>query len=286
MAITPHSPIAPTDIIVLAGGDSPERDVSLASGAGVESALRRRGHRVQILDPRDVNLEEVPWSQFDAVFLALHGQFGEDGQIQALLEEWQVPFTGSDSTASRLAFSKSASKERFAQSEVSTLPYVLIHVSDDAARIQQQSQALGYPLVVKNPTRKVSSLGVSIVTSAEQLPQALSRCFHFDSFGILEPALNWTEWTVCLFGDQVIGTIQIEKGRSFFDYQAKYHDNSTNYRFDFDFPADVIANIEKTGVAAAAALGTQGIARVDILLDKYSQPFVLEVKHDSGNDRP
>jgi D-alanine-D-alanine ligase len=268
-------------VIVLAGGDSSERAVSLDSGAAVARALAERRHAVTSIDPAETPLESLDWSGCDVVFLALHGRFGEDGEVQALLDAAGVPYTGSDADAARLAFSKSASKERFLHAGVPTLPYVLVHQTDDAARIDRQARKLGFPLVVK-PDRQGSSLGVSIVHAVEALPQALARCFAYDAFGVLEPAVIGSEWTVGVIDDQVLPAIEIETDREFFDYEAKYADEATRYRFAYSAPRQVVAAIESAGARAATAVGARGIARVDLMLDRASRPWVLEVNTIPG----
>src|SRR6267154_225551 len=155
-------------VAVLSGGPSAERVISLKSGAAVSRALAEIGHTVCEIDPAITNLVEFDWAGFDVAFIALHGKFGEDGQVQQILEDANVPYTGSGVSASRLAFSKSAAKERFVQHQVPTAPYVLIHESDTPHRIVQQANQLGYPLVVK-PDTQGSSLGVSIVRAAQEL---------------------------------------------------------------------------------------------------------------------
>ena len=271
----------PTRIAVLSGGESSEREVSLQSGAAVARALEARGHEVTRIDPAESDLAQETWGVFDVAFLAIHGRFGEDGQIQRLLEDVGIPYTGSNSDTSRLAFSKSASKERFAQCGVPTPPYVLIHESDDAERIQTQALRVGYPLVVK-PDTQGSSLGVSLIDSPQELPQALKQCFQYDPFGIVEPVVSGSEWTVGLLDDVVLPLIKIETNRQFFDYQAKYEDEATAYRFEFPLPAHVVHAIETAGRQAGEALKTRGLARVDILLDKFQQPWVLEVNTIPG----
>jgi D-alanine-D-alanine ligase len=271
----------PWNVVVLAGGESHERDISLKSGNAVKHALAGRRHRVSIIDPLEVELAAESWHGVDAVFVALHGRFGEDGAVQSILEKAGVPFTGSDSNTSRVAFSKSASKERFFQCGVQTPPYVLVHQSDDAARIEQQARKLGYPLVVK-PDAQGSSFGVSIVHAPEDLPQALAQCFHYDSFGILEAAVFGTEWTLGLIDKRPLPLIQIETEREFFDFRAKYEDETTQYLFEFALPPSVVQEIEYQGCRAANALGTRGIARVDIRLDRYGRPWVLEVNTVPG----
>lgn len=271
----------PLRIAVLAGGTSRERNISLESGDSVAKGLSERGHIVSRIDPAHIDLGMLDWSSFDVAFLALHGTFGEDGHVQQILEEVGIPFTGSDSSASRLAFSKSAAKERFVQNEVPTAPYVLIHESDSAARIQQHAMALGFPLAVK-PDGQGSSLGITIVRSQEELPQALARCFHFDPFGLLEVAIDGTEWTLGILDGQPLPLIQIETGRGFFDYTAKYEDDLTQYLFEFAFPSSVVKSIEHAGRRAYEALGCRGLARVDLRVDRFHQPWVLEVNTIPG----
>ena len=268
-------------IAVLAGGDSDERPISLKSGAAVEAALSQAGHRVLHLDPAIVELKGIDWSQFDIAFIALHGQFGEDGQVQQLLEEAGVPYTGSCADASRLAFSKSSAKERFLQFGVPTPAYVLIHYTDDFDRIRQHAETLGYPLVVK-PDTQGSSLGISIVRRPEQLAAALKRCFEFDGFGLLETMVEGTEWTVGLIDSQTLPAIKIETDREFFDWQAKYDDDATLYIFDAKLPSPVIERIECVAREACTALGTSGLTRVDLRLDESLQPWVLEINTIPG----
>lgn len=275
------APLSALRIVVLCGGTSAERDVSLESGAAVAGALRERGHQVSLVDPADVDLLRYDWSSCDVVFLALHGTFGEDGRVQQLLEQARVPFTGSDSHASRLAFSKSASKERFALNDVPTLPYALIHENDDAARIQQQAKSIGFPCVLK-PDAQGSSFGVSIVRTPDELPQALTNCFQYDSFGVLEPFVDGTEWTIGLIDGDQLPPIRIETDRNFFDYRAKYEANDTRYLFEFDVPTRVVAAIATAGRRACESLGTRGLVRVDLMLDRFRQPWVLEVNTIPG----
>ena len=271
----------PLRIAVLAGGTSRERNISLESGDAVTQALLERGHRVKQIDPALIELTALDWSEYDVAFLALHGTFGEDGHVQQILEDSGIPFTGSDSTVSRLAFSKSAAKERFVQNGVPTPPYVLIHESDSATRIQQQAAAIGYPLAVK-PDAQGSSLGITIVRSPEELPQALARCFHFDPFGLLETAIDGSEWTLGWLDDTPLPLIQIETGRDFFDYTAKYEDDGTQYLFEFAVPTNVVKAIESAGRRAREALGCRGLCRVDLRVDKSGQPWVLEVNTIPG----
>lgn len=279
--MTNSLPNTPWRIALLAGGDSEERAISLKSGASVQAALGSRGHVVVPLDPAEIDLESIDWRQFDIAFLALHGRFGEDGQVQQILDRAGVPYTGSDATASRLAFSKSAAKERLAQFGVATAPYVLVHYADDADRIRRMVAQIGYPLVVK-PDSQGSSLGITIVKREADLAAALTHCFQFDSFGVVEQFIAGTEWTVGLLDDLVLPPIQIATTREFFDYHAKYDDDATEYRFETDTPWAILSHIEDMAKEACRALQTRGLARVDLRLDEQHQPWVLEVNTIPG----
>ena len=268
-------------VAVLAGGDSDEREISLQSGSAVQQALTNRGHLALHLDPAVVDLAGVDWRQFDVAFLALHGQFGEDGQVQQILEDAGIPYTGSDATSSRLAFSKSAAKERFLQFGVPTPEYSLLHYTDDVARVERTTREIGYPLVIK-PDCQGSSLGITIVHSAEMVPAALKHCFEFDSFAVVERAIPGTEWTVGMLDEMVLPPIQIETDREFFDWQAKYVDDDTRYLFDTAFPAHVVTAIADAARKACHALGTRGMVRVDLRVDDAMQPWVLEVNTIPG----
>lgn len=268
-------------VAVLAGGDSDEREVSLKSGMAVAAALAEKGHRVLHLDPAIVELTGVDWSQFDVAFIALHGRFGEDGQVQQILDEANVSYTGSDALASHLAFSKSAAKERFLLHGVPTPAYALIHYHEDVDSIRKKAAEIGYPLVVK-PDTQGSSLGVSIVRSPDKLSAAVRLCFELDAFGVIESMIEGTEWTVGLIDRQILPAIKIETDREFFDWQAKYEDDETRYVFDADVPASIIDNIEQVAQAACAAVGTSGLARVDLRLDTQFQPWVLEINTVPG----
>lgn len=272
---------APLSVAVLLGGSSAERDISLQSGAAVSRALRQFGHSIVEIDPASENLTNRNWTGIDVAFIALHGKFGEDGQVQQLLENAGVPYTGCGVEASRLAFSKSAAKERFIQHLVPTPAYVLIHESDTAHRILQQAEHLGFPVVVK-PDTQGSSLGVSVIDSPDQLPQSLTRCFHYDGFGLLEKAIPGTEWTVGLLDHTVLPLIHIETPRPFFDFQAKYQDESTKYHFEFGVTSDTVRRIEQAAIGACRALETRGLVRVDLRVDQFQRPWVLEINTVPG----
>ncbi len=271
----------PLRVVVLQGGTSAEREISLKSGAAVSAALTGRGHLVRRTDPADAPLTSVDWPRFDAAFIALHGRFGEDGGVQALLDGWGVPYTGSDASASRLAFSKSASKERFAACHVPTPAYRLVHISDSLRHLRQAAKGLGYPLVMK-PDASGSSLGVSFVNEPGQLQAAAERCFEQGSFGLLEQAVAGTEWTLAVVDGERLPLIRIEPRQTFYDFAAKYEDGETGYCLDPDVSPELMRTIEEVGAAACRAVGTRGIARADLRVDAALKPWVLEVNTIPG----
>ncbi|QDT56598.1 D-alanine--D-alanine ligase Ddl [Caulifigura coniformis] len=280
-------------LAVLAGGQSAEREVSLRSGAAVAAAFRAGGHQVFEFDPARDDLSVVDWHRFpvgrpslgrtvtiDCVFIALHGAFGEDGQVQTLLESQGVPYTGSDSLASALAFSKWEAKRRFLDCGVATPNAVRISSSDPTGFAHSAADSIGYPLVVK-PDRQGSSIGVTIVPSRAKLDEALSTCFRFDSVGLLEAAVPGDEWTVAVLDGEALPPIRIGTSRQFYDYTAKYSADDTRYQFE-ESATSLTNSLVELARSACRALGCSGIARVDIRLDAQGSPFVLEVNTIPG----
>lgn len=276
-----HTPLNPLRVAVLSGGNSAERSISLKSGTAVATALSARGHQVTIIDPVDTPLDACDWRSVDVAFLALHGTFGEDGGVQKILEDHDVVFTGSDSAASKLAFSKSAAKERFTLSGISTPDYALVHKDDAAARIAEQATSIGYPLVVK-PDGQGSSLGVVIVENESALADAVAQSFKLDNFCLLERAILGTEWTLGVIDDEPLPLIRIGTEHQFFDFEAKYNDDDTEYHFDESISDEFRNQLTEIGIRASQTLGTKGVARVDIMVDEAGQPWILEVNTIPG----
>lgn len=274
-------PLEDARILLLAGGDSAEREISLKSGDAVANALQSAGLHFEFLDPALIDLTRFPWQPNDVAFVALHGGGGENGDIQEILEAAGVPYTGSGPAASRLAYSKSAAKLRFQQCGVPTPPYVLIHRSDSQDRLREQAARIGFPVAVK-PDQQGSSLGVSIVHTPEQLPAAAGECFRYGAFGLIERAIAGSEWTLGVLDDDPLPLIKIETGNAFFDFPAKYQDDATQYLFEFPESLAVVEAIVRAGRDACRALGTVGVARTDLRVDQDGRPCVLEVNTVPG----
>ncbi len=220
-------------VVVLAGGDSPEREVSLRSGGAVAQALVAAGHEVTAIDPAGRELGEVDWSRFDGCFLALHGGAGEDGRVQQQLELLGVAYTGSGPDACRLAMSKSASKQRFVECGVPTLPWATIDAHDVLVDAWECVAPLRYPLVLK-PDAQGSSLGVVVVDEPEALGDAVATAGAYDGLVLAEPQVHGREFTVAVLGERTLPILEIVSPDRVFSYDAKYASAATEYRFDFE----------------------------------------------------
>jgi D-alanine-D-alanine ligase len=276
-----HPDRRPWRVAVLYGGASAERSISLTSGECVAAALESAGHAAELIDPAHVELAEVPWSRFDACFVAMHGGAGEDGRIQRRLELLRVPYTGSGPAASRLAMSKSSSKERFVQSGVPTSPYVLFHGDDPIDRVAAKIAPLGCPVVIK-PDSQGSSLGVGLCRSRGELASRIADSRRYEEYILAEQHVRGREFTVAVLARDALPVLEIVTPGGWFDYDAKYESVTTVYRLAGDLPREKVTELEQTAVAAAESLGTSGLVRVDMLLDRAGEPWVLEVNTVPG----
>lgn len=274
--------LPPLRVAVLLGGDSAEREISLQSGEAVSQAIAGQGHSIIPIDPSDTDLAAFDWSSIDAAFLALHGTFGEDGGVQKILEQHGVAFTGSNSVASRLAFSKLAAKEAFRRNGVPTPPAISFSAPLEGGRdVEADAKQLGFPVVVK-PDAQGSSIGVTIVQNEAELGEAVRNCLAVSETGLIEKTIEGSEWTLGVIDEDPLPLIQISTDRGFFDFTAKYEDDGTGYHFDANIDPATYSRIEAAGLAACRALDTSSIARADIMLDSDGNPWVLEVNTIPG----
>lgn len=274
-------PCGPLSVVVLAGGSSAEREVSLESGRSVAVALRDRGHQVELLDPAHYLLASYPWERCDVAFIALHGGSGEDGTVQALLARRGVPYTGSGPVACRLAMSKRASKARFMRAGVQTPPAALVTPDRSWREIRRQAAAVGYPLVAK-PDRQGSSVGLSIVHEPAELERAVEHAGRFDPVVLLERFVPGRELTVALFGLRLLPIIEIQYYGDYFSYRAKYHDGDTRYVVPANLQPAIVERVRDQARRAVLALGCCGLTRVDMRLDPAGRPWILEVNAVPG----
>lgn len=258
-------------IAVLKGGPSAEREVSLNSGAAIASALRALEYDVIEMDlvGKDV---ELP-AGVEAVFVALHGTFGEDGELQELLEAKGVPFTGSGSVASRAAFDKIATKRLFERHGISTARYEVLQ--------RGGVRTLPLPVVVK-PARQGSSIGISKVFDESGWEAALETALRYDEKVIVETFIPGAELTVGIVGDQVLPVIEIRAPEGYYDYSAKYTKGKTQYLVPAPLDAEITRTCQELAWRTFVALDCRGMGRVDMRLDPEGHVYVLELNTIPG----
>lgn len=256
-------------VTVMLGGPSAEREVSLRSGAAVARALRSIGFRVSEVDPVDRQWQ-VP-KNTDVVFLALHGTYGEDGAVQARLDELGVPYTGCDAEASRIAFDKVLTKQRCAEAGVPTARFMVFNSAS-----APWPRGWNPPVVLK-PVRQGSSVGLQFVERVADWPRALSESLRYDSEVLMEERILGRETTVGLLGDEVLPVVEVRPKQGAYDYRNKYTAGSTDYFCPALFDAANTRAIQEAGQNAFKAIGGRDYARVDVMVREDGQPVVLEV---------
>ena len=268
-------------VAVLRGGVGREREVSLMSGRCVADALRAGGALVIESDIRPDDLAVLDRSDVDVFFIALHGQFGEDGRLQQILDERSLVYTGSDAQASRLAFDKVASKKLFAEVGVAVAPTIEFPPDADPRAIEHQLESLGERFVVK-PIYDGSSVGVHIVDGAAAAVTAAQQITDERSDCMIEPFIAGPELTVGILGRETLPIIEIKPKTAFYDYHAKYVDEQTEYLFDTISDDRLRSRIHRSALACFDALGCRDFARVDFILAPDATPYVLEINTIPG----
>jgi D-alanine-D-alanine ligase len=267
----------PKKIAVLMGGPGSERDVSLATGRGVSKALRSLGAEVVEVDVRDENFA-LP-KDVDLAFITIHGTFGEDGQIQKILEERGVPYTGDGVQASLAAFDKILSKEKFREHNVVTPEWEVVETG--------QHPTISIPLVVK-PARQGSTVGVVIVKTESELDSAMAVAGKYDRKLLIEKFVPGRELTIGVLGDQALPILEIIPKGGFYDFNNKYPflNPQAGGGAEHVCPAEIDQNktkqIQELALRAFRALGLVVYARVDVLLSDSGDPFVLEANTIPG----
>jgi D-alanine-D-alanine ligase len=263
-------------IAVLCGGIGSEREVSLLSGENIFNALNRGGMNAILHDIKPEDLSILDDTSIDVFFLALHGRFGEDGQLQSILEQKKLAFTGSGSKASQLAFDKVAAKKVFAQAGLSLARQVLLNGSVKPEELTEQLKRLSAKVVVK-PVCEGSSVGVEIHTDAKTAAQAAIRCREQFGNCMVEQFITGRELTVGLLEGKALPVLEIRPKTKFYDYQAKYEDDTTEYLFDTVSDAAMIHRLQSDAEKAFAALGCRHLGRIDFILADDGTPYVLEM---------
>jgi D-alanine-D-alanine ligase len=257
-------------VTVLRGGPSAEREVSLAGGRAVAAAIRARGHAVTEADitPDDLSALDTP---ADVVFPVLHGRFGEDGQLQEILEQRGLAFVGSGSAASRIGIDKDATKRKWKAAGLPTAPWEIVTRGD-----WSPPDGLQPPVVIK-PLAEGSSIGVSVCDTVESLQHVLPQAISDFGRVMVERRLAGPELTVGVLGHDPLPVIQVRPAAGFYDYAAKYQRDDTAYLLDPDLDRATYQAVQQLAVKAFTVLGCRDLARIDFIVDQRAGPQLLEI---------
>lgn len=274
-------------ILVLMGGISEEREVSLRSGKAVWDALLALNYDAQAIDFNSSTIKDIIDYNPDLVFIALHGKHGEDGTVQGLLESLQIPYTGSGVATSAICIDKVLSKRIFDSEGISTAAFRIIDRQElnapDALRDHLIS-AIGLPMVVKAATQG-SSIGTYIIKAENAILPAVENAFRYSRDVLVEKFIDGQEVTVAVIGNndpQVLPLIEITSANEFYDYESKYTEGMCEHIIPARIGEQGVAQITRISKQVYKLMGCQGFARIDFMLDKNIQPYVLEVNTIPG----
>ncbi len=270
------------DITVLMGGQSNEREVSLLSGAAIADALDALGHQVTRADINPQDTSALDRAGMDLVFIALHGDFGESGQVQQLCQERSLRFTGSNERASELAMDKVAAKQLTRQAGVTTPDWLVIEEYTDADEVSGALDELGLPVVLK-PIDGGSSVDVTIARDLTQRAKALEALLDTYGRALAEAYVPGREFTVGIVGQQAMPVLEIVPDGEFYDYTAKYADDAgTQYRFDHGLDEKTTRQLQQDALTIHNKLGCRDMSRVDFLMDGDDTGRFIEINTIPG----
>lgn len=267
-------------VAVLFGGTSAEREVSLKSGNAVLKALVAKGVDAHAIDTKYYSITQLKNDGFTKAFIALHGRGGEDGVTQAILTYQNIPYTGSDVLSSALTMDKLKTKQIWQACNLPIANYIMVD-KNHAYSVSEIVNQLGLPLFVK-PSHEGSSVGMSRVNEAKELQQALEHAFQYDNSVMVESFLAGAEYTVAIVGDEVLPSIRIKPSTSFYDYNAKYLSDETQYFCPSGLDEEQEAALRSLALKAYQAVGCRGWGRVDVMFDDIGNPYLLEVNTAPG----
>lgn len=265
-------------VAVLMGGFSSEREVSLASGAAILTALKSRGVDAHAFDPAERPLSDLVSEKFKHAFNILHGSFGEDGVVQGALEALGIPYTGCGVAASAIGMDKFRSRLIWQGVGLPCVPFIVLHDDSDFADVEAK---LGLPLFVK-PAAEGSSVGVMKIRQTGELAKAYQELKQYHGEILAERAIEGGEYTCAILGEKVLPSIRILPATDFYDYEAKYHRDDTVYLCPADLTLPDEQHMRDLTARAFKALGGRGWGRVDFLRDADGTIYILEVNTVPG----
>jgi D-alanine-D-alanine ligase len=266
-------------VAVLLGGDSSEREISLLSGHAVLAALKRRGVNAHAFDPKELPIQSLVSEAFDRVWIALHGPGGEDGAMQGALEWLGIPYTGSGVLASALTMDKLKTKRVVVGAGYAAPEYAVLSSSADLAGALER---IGLPLMVK-PASQGSSVGITKVKTAAEFPGAYAEARAIDPIVFAERFVSGAEYTVGVLHDRGLPSIRIKPATEFYDYEAKYFRNDTEYHCPSGLTAAEEAELQAAALGAFRVTDCVGWGRVDFMRDPATQKFhFIEINTTPG----
>jgi D-alanine-D-alanine ligase len=270
-----------TRVAVLSGGMSLERDVSLRSGTRMATALEEQGYDVERIDVDAALVPTLGRGDFDVAVLALHGAAGEDGTIQSVLELLHLPFSGSDVLASSVAWNKPIAQGLYARAGIRvperiTLSQQAFRELGASAVVDRIAPLLGMPLVVK-PVTGGSSLGLSFVLAASELPGAIVGALSYADAVLVERFIEGTEVAVTVLDGRALPPVEVSPKDGRYDFAARYTAGATEFHAPARLEAEVIAACERTALEAGAAIGARHLWRADMIVDPSGTPWLLEI---------
>lgn len=270
---------------VLMGGCSSERNISIKSGTAVAKALKDGGCNVVSIDitseDRTKVIEQLVAEKIDIAFIALHGRFGEDGKIQEILKSLNIPYTGSGPKANSLAISKILTYRALKNEGVLVPAHIALFLEFDDYQKIISEKFQGHPVVVK-PCSEGSSIGISIISNYNNLNDAIKRAFCYDKEVIVEQYVSGKELTVGILGTQALPVVEIQPKNDFFDFSAKYEAGTTEYIVPAEIDNALSEKVKDIAQKVHQALGCVDLSRVDFILDKNDNPYVLELNTIPG----
>jgi len=274
-------------VLVLMGGMSEEREVSLNSGKGVYEALLEKGYAAEALDLGRDNLGKIAEINPDVVFIALHGRYGEDGTVQGMLDLMGIPYTGSGVAASAVCMDKVLTKKLLIHDAFPTAEFVVLDSSSFVFQpdiLQSFIGKFGFPVVVKAPTQG-SSIGTYIVKEETGLKDAIDLTFELGSQVLVERFIDGDLLTVAVVGNQdvrVLPVIEIVSQNDFYDYESKYTPGMCEHIIPARISDEVREKVENIAAGCYKSLGCRGTARIDFIVDRQGKPYILEVNTIPG----
>lgn len=263
-------------VAVVMGGWSAEREISLRSGSAVLAALKSSGVNAHGLDADQAIAGTLLDNQFDRAFLVLHGRGGEDGHVQGALELAGIPYTGSGVLGSALAMNKVRSKRICKSHGIRTAEWYEVSSQEEAV---ETAPKLGYPVIVK-PVSEGSSIGVSKAMQ-NAVPDAFEQAFQYGDV-MMERFIDGLEVTAAILGDKALPLVSMETPNLFYDYDAKYFSEQTEYQCPVNLPETVQARIRETALQAFNALGARDWGRVDFIVDRNGDDYFMELNTAPG----